>query len=364
MSAWLEAINFHLAELEARLERLVYTVLDDCCTKGIITDDICQSIHRSNSSKREKTKELISQVWNPIREDARKAELFIQILEQYFQDLVRKIRKDKEDIEDRTKVAQAKDTSKGTMLLPARKPRKRQAAKSTKPSQCTEKSTAENSTTVCTTEDLHLDPGAGGAHYNTMMELVQQEAKLNETLEQVKRLEEERDAIKEKRSALEIEFQLKDRKLDEVMVEKDALKCSNDILRLRLSKGEQKRYADKETVAKRISQDEERIRVLEREKEEAKAALETCDGGYMKLQQKVDSYDDKVKSSQATIDKLNADLIKLDNQLAEQENKPYNCICCHCRNILITMCVGLIIIAIMIVQAGAHVDHDWPINLT
>ena len=350
MSSKLEAINVHLPELEVKVEELVLDISKDCCIEGIIGKNVYQSLQ---GSKKEQTKTLISHVWRSIREDEDKAEPFLQILARYkdCRTLVIKIRREQEDIEDRAKIGQAKDPSKSAMLLPAQKPRKRQVARSTSPSQCTGKSTKENSVTVAN-GSLCLEPGAE-AHYNTKMELAQQEAKLNETLEKGKKLEEERDSMKKKCSTLEIKYHKKDQELEMVMAERDDLKCSNDILRLKMSKGEQRRYADKETVAKRINQDEENIRKLEKEKEKAKVAFETCNEKSKKLQQKVDSCDDRAKRFQATIDKLKANLEALDKRLAEQKNKQHICRFCHCQDLLVTMssmCVGLILMLVMIVQ--------------
>lgn len=165
MSATLEAISNHLAELEARVEKLVNAISLVCCTKGIITNEDCQRLRRSGDSKREKTKALIRHVWNPLRDDAQKAKLFIHILAKYkhCREVVSKIRQDQKDIENRAKVGQAKDPSKSTMLLPAQHDSKqRNANRSTQPQQCTGNS-KEKSIKLGTTQGMCLDPGE---HYN------------------------------------------------------------------------------------------------------------------------------------------------------------------------------------------------------
>lgn len=351
MPTRLEAINVHLAELEVKVEKLVNAISKDCCTKGIIGNDAYWSLHRSTLPKREQTKILISHVWRSIRDDEDKAEIFLQILAKYkhCRTLVSKIRKEQEEIEERAKIGQAKDPSRSVMLLPTQKPRKRQVARSTSPSQCTEKSTKENSAMVGTAGSLCPEPGTN-AHYNTKMELAQQEAELNEALKKVKILQEERDSMKKTCSALEIKFHLKDKELERVIAERDDLKCSNDIVRLKMSKVEQRRYADKETVAKRINQNEEKIRKLEKETEEAKVAFEKCEEKCKKLEQKVNSSDNRAKKFQARVDKLGADLKALDKQLEDQKNKQHTCKFCNCHDLMSSMCVGLILILVMVVQ--------------
>lgn len=319
MSAKLEAIDTHLPELEVTVGDLVNAISKDCWTKGIIKKEVYKNLRKSAKSKRERTKTLVSHVWKCIREDDNKAELFIQTLARYkhCQDLVRKIRKDQEDIEDRTRVAQAMDTSKGTMLLPARKPRKKLGARSH--SQCTENSTDGNSTKIGITRGLCLNPGAEG-HYNTKMELAELEAKLNDAEESNKKLEAEKketrdewNAVQRKRSALEKQLQLKDQEIDSLSTEVENLKSSSGILRLTISRLEKKKYADKETIDKRIEEDKTKIRRLETEKEETKSAFEAYNEKYKKLQQKVHLLDGIARSYEATIETLKSQ--------AEQENR-------------------------------------------
>jgi peptidoglycan hydrolase CwlO-like protein len=242
---------------------------------------------------------------------------------------------------DRSKIAQAKDTSRSSLILPAQKIRKQV----TKPVKCTEKSSIDDSKILATPEGLHLDPGAG-AHYNTRMELAQQEAKLNNTLEKVKSLEEKMSEVKQERSAIEIKFYQKDKELEKVTVERDDLQYSIDILQLRSSRNEQKQYANKMTFEKQIMHNEEIIRRLKEEREEAKAAVQLYDENYQNLQGKVDSYDDEVKKSQAMINKLKADLAELDKRLAEQENKQHICTLCRCQGIVTIRCTGLVAILV------------------
>ena len=111
MSATLEVIDSHLAELEVTVGGLVNAISNDCCSKGILSDDVCKSLTKSTKPKRERSKTLLAHVRNCIREDESKAELFILILAKYkhCQGLVSKIRKHQADIEDRAKIGQPKD---------------------------------------------------------------------------------------------------------------------------------------------------------------------------------------------------------------------------------------------------------------
>lgn len=343
MTAKLEAINNHLPEVEARVEKLVNAISKDCCTRGIISNEVLQSLRRCGGSKRENTKALIHHVWNPMRDDAQKAEIFIQILEKYkhCREVASKIRQDLKDIENRAKVGQAKDPSKSTMLLPPQQRRKRHNA--TQPTQCTGNSTKEKSIKLAATQGMCLDPGE---HYNTKMELGAKDAELNEMKEKVTELQAKCDKMKQKRSDLKNRFQFKDKEVDKLIAERDALKCSNDILRLRTSTVEKKRYADRQAVAKRIAEDDKKISKLEKEKDELKTALERCDEECQKLHSSLKSY-------QATLDKLKSELAEKEKMKAgaeEEAKKIHTCNCqchCRCRELLIVMCIGLIIIMVM-----------------
>lgn len=340
MSARLQAIDQHLRELEVEVEKLVTAISNECHIKGILSNEVYQSLRKSTKSRRGKTKDLISRVWDSIREDDKKCEIFIQILAKHksCRDLVSRIRRDQEDIANRAKVNQAKDTSRSSMLLPTQKSPKQQ--RSARPTQCTEsskKGKKGESIKLGRTGGMCLASGTEG-HYNAKMELQQEEAKLNEEQEKVKKLEAERDAMKRKRSNLENKFQLKDKELDRLVTERDNLKYSNDILRLKITRVEKNRYADKQTVEKRITEDENKITKLEMEKEELKAALKACDEEYRELQQTMAMHDDKAKSYQATIDKLKSELAEHKSELAEhcqERNKTHDCGFCHCQNFVV-----------------------------
>lgn len=222
MSATLEVIDSHLADLEVTVGGLVNAISNDCCSKEIISKDVCKSLTKSTKPKRERSKTLMSHVRNCIREDDSKAELFILILSKYThcQGLVNKIRKHQADIEDRAKIGQAKDSSsKSVILLPAQKSPRKRLPKSL-PSQCTDKTNNGNSIKLGITTGACLNPGALG-HYNTKMELAELEAKLNDVQEQNKKLEAEKkvvqdrcNAIQREKSTLEREFQLKEQEID------------------------------------------------------------------------------------------------------------------------------------------------------
>ena len=156
------------------------------------------------------------------------------------------------------------------------------------------------------------------------MELSELEAKLNYVEEQNKKLDAEKrvlqgkwDAIQRERSALEREYQLRDQKIENLVAEVDNLKSSHNILRLKISRVEKRKYADKETIDKRIAEDEIEIKRLEAEKDGLETEVEACNEQYNQLQQRVRLLEGIAQNYEATIDELKS-------KQAEQENR-INC---------------------------------------
>ena len=337
MSARLRAISDNLPQLKSSIEQLVTVISKECYTKSLINSEDYQSLQNIQTSRREKTKALLDYVWGSIRDDDRKCEqLFIQILAKYYryQDLVSRIRGAQEDYENRSKVSQEKDSSR-SMLLPTRFAPTQHQARPTQPSLCTESSTGTRTQTLGISTRAH--PCSG--HYNTKMEVEQLQARINEAQEENEKskaekieLQKESDVMKKHRSDLEKKLQGKDRELDEVVVERDNLRDSTEMLKKRISRLEKKHHADKKAdktlVDKRIVQDEERIRKLEKEKERLETDFTACDKKYQLMKERVYQLNGVIRRYEPIIENLKTDLKEQSTNRHRSVNYLYVVSCC------------------------------------
>ena len=337
MSARLRAINDNLPQLKSSIEQLVTVISKECYTKSLINSEDYQRLQNIQTSRREKTKALLDYVWGNIRDDDGKCEQFIQILAKYYQDLVSRIRGAQEDYENRSKVSQEKDSSRSTLLPTQFAPTQHQA-RPTQPSLCTESSTGTRTQTLGTSARAHpcsqvLD------HYNSKMEVEQLQARINEAQEENEKskaekieLQKESDVIKKHRSDLEKKLQGKDRELDEVVVERDNLRDSTEMLKKRISRLEKKHHADKKVdktlIDKRIAQDEERIRELEKEKERLETDFTACDERYQLMKERVYQLNGVIRRNEPIIENLKTDLKEQSTNRRRSVNNLYVVSCC------------------------------------
>ena len=187
--------------------------------------------------------------------------MFLQILEKHpsCQDVVRKIRQDKKNIEESSIIAQAKEELKSTVLFSPLIPQliSRQTVRThghktrssipcteNTPSPCTPR-ISKRMTTCLNPEDL----------YNAKMERAQEEAKLINATEENEKLKGERDILQNQcdaagreRSNLERKLHNKERELEEMATERKNLVECNNILKLKVSQAEKKKYMDQKTL--------------------------------------------------------------------------------------------------------------------
>lgn len=351
MSARLRAINNHLPQLEIEIEQLVTTISKECNTKGIIKQEIYISLIKSSKSRKEKAKSLIYHVWQTIRRNDKQCETFIQILEKHrsCQDVTRKIRQDIQDIEDSSVIAQAKDGSNGIMSLSPLQPhhRNRHCQLHTTSIPCTESSPSpcipklRNRLTTSNSDNI----------YNVKMEKAQEEAKLMSATEERDKLMAERDVLKNqhqeaRRERLELERKLhhKDKELEEITTERKNLLEYNEILKLKISQAEKKKYMDKKKLKQLISEYDEDILKLEKEKEVIETAFEEVDIKYKLLKQRMDLLEGVSRQYEAIVTQLKEKLEMLEQN---SQNKNPWCLCLSV-TALITICLCLLVICAIV----------------
>lgn len=143
---------------------------------------------------------------------------------------------------------------------------------------------------------------------------------------------------------MERELRLKDKELDRMRVERDNLKDSDDILKQKVSK---KNHVDRKTLKKLVTEREEKIKKLQREKNSLNDAFEVSDKRYQELQQKMALVKGIAKHYEAIIDQLKDKLSKQDEDNNRQQSSCTSH-CCRAQQAWYNMCMVLIVISIFI----------------
>ena len=345
MSAKFQAIDAYLPELKASVEELVTVISKECHTKGLLNSDVFSTLRKSGISREEKTKLLIAQVQKQMKKDEQNCETFIKILARHksCHDLVQKIRQEVKEIKNRAIVEQVADQASGKMQSPSKRTKG-----STKALQCTEKG-IRNAINPATKRKTQLCNGSQG-HYNTKMELAQQEAKLNDAQDKISKLEvakrkaeSERDKMKRECSMLEAKFKLKDKELDQLNTELDDLNYTNDLLRRKASRLERNKHVNQTMVNRKMAEDREKIRKLESEKQELKLKLDDACNKECKKNCEMKQIQSKIEALKSELENLKSD--KQTPIACQSEARPVPCHRCSIISlvIIVTLISSIII---------------------
>ena len=307
------------------------TISNECQSKGIINKQVHLSILNSHKSRRDKTTDLIQHVWKAIREDDKKCEEFIKLLDKHeaCKELVANICRDQREYASVAEENQA--LHEGTLIVPTRPVRHRKSPRRKSPRQpteCTEGHTSAHNSCMASwlsSESL--------TQYNTQQEKAQQEARLtsvenvNKKLQaEQKDLQDKQAVIQQERADLEMRLILKDKEMDKVMTERDNLKDSNDILKQRVARAEKKCHVDKELVQQVVLECEEKIKTLKMEKEALKDDFDTVDQKYQYLRDKLELLEGVAEQYEAIIAEIN----KAEAEQAAVANQQHHYPTCRC----------------------------------